>query len=89
MASRALDYASTLNMRARGRDEILLTNDIVDNKPAFALVEIGGVALSVGISYWLHRKNHHRLERWFSVIHIGVTTFGAGRNFMLKSRARP
>src|SRR5262245_11187149 len=27
-ASRALDYSSTLNMRRRGRQEILLTNDI-------------------------------------------------------------
>jgi hypothetical protein len=84
--ARSLDFASTLNMRARGRDEILLTNDIVDNEPAFAFVEIGGVALNVGLAYWLHRKNHHKLERWLSSIHIGVTTFGAARNYMLETR---
>ncbi len=84
--ARSLDFASTLNMRARGRDEILLTNDIVDNEPAFALVEIGGVALNVGLAYWLHRKNHHKLERWLSIVHISVTTFGAGRNYMLETR---
>jgi hypothetical protein len=30
-AARTLDYFSTLNMRRRGRQEILLTNDAVDN----------------------------------------------------------
>src|ERR1700686_5438791 len=32
-AGRALDYASSLNMRRRGVDEIFLTNGIVDNHP--------------------------------------------------------
>jgi len=41
-ALRALDYFSTLNMRRRSRDEILLTNNIVDNHPAFAVIEAGG-----------------------------------------------
>src|SRR6202043_1409614 len=35
-ASRTLDYFSTLNMRRRGRQEILLPNDVVDNHAAFA-----------------------------------------------------
>src|SRR5262245_27958823 len=35
-ASRGLDYSSTLNMRRRGRQEVLLTNDVVDNHAAFA-----------------------------------------------------
>jgi len=86
LASRMLDFASTKNMRARGRDEILLTNEIVDNTPAFVAIELGGAALSVGVSYWLHRKNHHKLERWVSIVHIGVTTFGAARNYMLETR---
>src|SRR5579863_3517749 len=34
-ASRSLDYFSTLNMRRRGRQEIFLTNDAVDNHAAF------------------------------------------------------
>lgn len=73
-------------MRARGRDEILLTNDVVDNIPAFVAIELGATAASVGVSYWLHRKGHHSLERWVSVVHISVTTFGAARNYMLETR---
>jgi hypothetical protein len=82
-ASRALDYASTRDFRARGLNEILLTNDIVDNKPLFIGIEIAGTALSIGASGWLHRHHHHSLERWLSVVHIGVTSFGAIRNYNL------
>lgn len=85
-AARGLDFASTLNMRARGRDEILLSNDVVDNKPAFVAIELGATAVSIGISYWLHRKGHHRMERWVSIVHISVGTFGAARNYMLETR---
>ncbi len=85
-ASRALDFHSTGNMRRRGRDEILLTNDVVDNKPAFAVIELAGAATSIGISYLFHRSGHHRLERWVSYLHIGVTTFGAARNYSLRTR---
>jgi hypothetical protein len=84
-AMRALDYHSTGNMRRRGRDEILLTNDIVDNKPAFAAIEAAGAATSVGVSYLFHRTNHHKLERWVSYLHIGVAGFGSVRNYCLKS----
>jgi hypothetical protein len=85
-ASRALDFHSTGNMRRRGRDEILLTNDVVDNKPAFVAIEAAGAFASVGISYLFHRSNHHKLERWVSYLHIGVTTFGGVRNYWLKTR---
>jgi len=87
--ARSLDFASTKNFRARGRDEILLTNEVVDNTPAFVAVQIGGVATSVGLSYLFHRTAHHKLERWVSILHIGVTSFGATRNFMLKSGHAP
>ncbi len=85
-AVRALDFASTLNMRARGRDEILLTNEIVDNKPAFVAIELGATAASIGVSYWLHRTGHHTLERWVSILHISIGGFGAARNYMLETR---
>ena len=85
-ASRALDFHSTGNMRRRGRKEILLTNDVVDNKPAFVAIEAAGALTSVGISYLFHRSNHHKLERWVSYLHIGVTSFGAVRNYSLHSR---
>lgn len=84
-ASRALDYSSTLNFRQRGRDEALLTNDIVDNHPAFAAIEVAGTAISIGASYLFHRYHHHRLERWTSAVHIGAATSGAVRNYCLKT----
>lgn len=88
-ASRALDFHSTGNMRRRGRNEILLTNAMVDNKPSFAAIELGGAAASIGISYLFHRAGHHKLERWVSYLHIGVSTFGAVRNYSLSSYRAP
>jgi hypothetical protein len=85
---RALDYTSTANFRARGRQEILLTNWVVDNKPLFAGIEAATVGASIGVSYIFHRTGHHRLERWVSFVHIGVTGFGVVRNYSLQS-ARP
>jgi len=87
-ASRALDYSSTLNMRRRGVNEILLTNDIVDNHAAFAVVEAAGTAVSMGASYLFHRSGHHKLERWTSIVHIGLTTSGAVRNYCLPTAHR-
>jgi hypothetical protein len=84
-AGRALDYASTLNLRRRGINEVFLTNSIVDNHPLFAGIEIGATAASVGVSYIFHRTGHHRLERWTSAIHAGVAAGGAIRNYALKT----
>jgi hypothetical protein len=84
-ASRTLDYFSTLNMRHRGRQEILLTNDVVDNHAAFAAIEAAGTATSIGVSYLFHRYGHHKLERWTSIIHMGLTSTGAVRNYCLKT----
>lgn len=88
-ASRALDYASTLNMRRRGVSEILLSNDVVDNHAAFAAIEAAGTGLSISASYLFHRYGHHRLERWTSVVHISFATGGAIRNYCLKSVPKP
>lgn len=84
-AARTLDYFSTLNMRRRGRQEIFLTNDVVDNHPAFATIEAAGTGVSIGASYLFHRYGHHKLERWTSFIHIGLATTGAVRNYCLKT----
>jgi hypothetical protein len=84
-AGRALDYASTLNLRRRGIDEIFLTNSIVDNHPLFAGIEAAATAASIGVSYLFHRTGHHRLERWTSAIHIGIAVGGAARNYALKT----
>lgn len=84
-AARALDYFSTLNMRRRGRQEILLSNEVVDNHPAFASIEAATTGASIGASYLFHRYGHHKLERWTSFVHIGLTTTGAVRNYCLKT----
>jgi hypothetical protein len=88
-ASRALDYSSTLNMRRRGLQEVFLTNEIVDNHPAFAAIEAGATAISIGTSYLFHRSHHHRLERWTSVVHASLATSGAIRNYSLKTAHPP
>jgi hypothetical protein len=84
-AARTLDYFSTLNMRRRGRQEILLSDWLVDHHALFAGVEAGGTVLSIGASYLLHRTGHHRLERAFSMVHIGLATAGAVRNYSLQT----
>jgi hypothetical protein len=83
---RGLDYASTRNFQARGRQEILLPQDVVNNSAAFAGIEAAGTATSVGISYLFHRTGHHKMERWLSIGHISVAGFGATRNYCLKTK---
>lgn len=84
-AARTLDYFSTLNMRRRGRQEIFLTNDVVDNHVGFAAIEAAATGVSIGGSYLFHRYGHHKLERWTSIVHIGLATTGAVRNYSLKT----
>ena len=84
-ASRTLDYFSTLNMRRRGDQEILVSNDLVDDHAAFAVVEAAGTGVSIGASYLFHRYGHHKLERWTSIVHFGLATTGAVRNYSLKT----
>ena len=83
---RGLDYASTRNFQARGREEILIPDDVVNNSAGFASLEAAGTVASVGLSYWMHRAGHHKIERWISIVHIGVTGFGVARNYSLKSK---
>jgi hypothetical protein len=82
---RTLDYTSTLNMLRRGREEILLPDDVVNNHAGFAALEVAGTATSIGISYLFHITGHHKLERWVSIGHISVAGFGAARNYALES----
>jgi hypothetical protein len=83
--ARTLDYFSTLNMRRRGRQEIFLTNDVVDNHAGFAAIEAASTGVSIGASYLFHRYGHHKLERWTSIVHIGLASGGAVRNYCLKT----
>ena|SRR2546423_1633192 len=84
-ASRALDYFSTLNMRRRGRQELLISNDAVDNHAAFAIIETAGTGISIGASYLFHRAGHHKLERWTSIVHLSLAIAGAASNYSLKT----
>jgi hypothetical protein len=84
--TRGMDYASTRNFQARGRQEILLPDAVVNNSAGFASLEAAATMTSVGISYILHRTGHHTLERWMSIGHISVTGFGDVRNYSLESR---
>ena len=86
--TRGMDYASTRNFQARGRQEILLPDDVVNNSAGFASLEAAATMTSVAISYLLHRAGHHKVERWISIGHIGVTAFGDVRNYALESRHR-
>ncbi len=78
---RMLDFTSTGYARARGANELFLTNKIVDNKPLFWGIQAAGTAASVGVSYWFHRTGHHQLERWVSIIHVSVSSFGVAHNY--------
>ena len=82
---RVLDYTSTRNMRDRGRQEILLSNWVVDNKPLFVGIEAAATGLSIGLSYVMHRTGHHKVERLISIGHISGAAFGDARNYALKS----
>lgn len=84
--TRTLDYTSTINMQERGREEILLPDDVVLNRAGFAAFEAAAAGTSIGISYLLHRTGHHKLERWLSIGHISVTGFGDVRNYSLHSQ---
>jgi len=84
-AARTFDYFSTLNLRRRGDREVLLTNEIVDNHAAFAAIEAAGTGVSIGAAYLFHHYGHHKLERWTSMVHFGLATSGAVRNYCLKT----
>jgi hypothetical protein len=86
--TRAMDYASTRNFQARGRQEILIPDDVANNSAGFASLEAAATMTSVGISYLFHRTGHHKLERWISIGHISVTGFGDVHNYSIESRHR-
>jgi hypothetical protein len=86
--SRGLDYTSTRHFLARGDNEVLIPDDVVNNSVGFAGLEAAGAATSVGISYIFHRTGHHKMERWMSIAHISVTGVGVMWNYSLKSKHR-
>ena len=70
--TRALDVVSTHDFRMEHRNERILSNELVDNEPAFVAFQAGMTAAHVGACYLLHRTGHHKLERAASYVSIGV-----------------
>ncbi len=83
---RTLDYTSTHNMLRRGREELLIPDDVVKNDAGFAALEAAASVTSIGISYIFHHYRHHTMERWVSIVHMSVTGFGAAHNYALKTK---
>jgi len=76
-----LDFASTRYFRNRNKDEWLLTNQLVDNRPAFVATEVAAGAAGIGLVYLFHRTGHHRLERWAAAGWIAVGLLSAAANY--------
>jgi len=88
-AARMLDYSSTRHFRDQGNEEWLLSNSVVDNRPLFVGIELAGTAASIGVSYFFHRTGHHTVERWISIVHVGVGVGGSVHNYLLKPPPPP
>lgn len=80
-ATQTLDYTSTRYFRARGKDEWLLTNGLVDNRSAFIATEVTAVASATALAWLFHRTGHHRLERLFEAGYITVGVTSAVANY--------
>ncbi len=87
-AVQGLDFTSTRDFRAHGKDEWLLTNRLVDRTPAFAATEVSAAAAAIAVSYLLHRTGHHRLERWVAASYVGVGVVSAVSNYRYATTGR-
>lgn len=78
----AADFALTHNALAHGgveRNPLAkpFTNLGTAGQAAFFA---GGTAVTLGISYWLHKRGHHRMERLVGFYAIGDSAFGVIHN---------
>ena len=60
-ATRALDVHSTCRFLRRGYREAVFPSQ---NCRTIAAGAFSAAGATVGVSYWFHRKGHHKLERW-------------------------
>ena len=82
-AARSFDCISTWHARSLGGSEVLLTNSLVDNKPAFAAFSAAMVGADVAAAALLHRFGHHRSERVLSYLHAGAVGATDIHNFQV------
>ncbi|MGH9467713.1 MAG: hypothetical protein ACRD1Y_10200 [Terriglobales bacterium] len=80
-AVQVLDYTSTRYFRERNKDEWLLTNQLVDNRPAFVTTEISAATAAIGLSYLLHRSGHHGWERVVAGAYVAFGILSAIGNY--------
>lgn len=80
-AARSFDCVSTWHARANGGTEALLTNSLVDNRPAFAAFSAAMVGADIGAAALLHATGHHRTERWLSYVHASAVSITDVHNF--------
>ena len=78
----AADFGLTHNALAHGGVE---RNPIAQpfmklGTPGQVIFFAGGTAATVGISYWLHRRGHHRLERLVGMYAIADSASGVIHN---------
>lgn len=80
-AVQTLDFTSTRYFRDRSKDEWLLTNKLVDNRPAFLATEISAASSAIALSYLFHRSGHHGWERAIAVAYIAFGAVSAWANY--------
>jgi hypothetical protein len=73
-ASSMLDFAVTYsNLQNGGRELNPITRLFTGSTPALAVNFVGETAGVVGVSYFFHRTNHHRLERLTPIVNAGAS----------------
>jgi hypothetical protein len=75
----AADFAVTRdNLRAGGRELNPVTRLFGSSTAGLAVNFAGETAVIVGLSYYFHRTQHHKLERLTSILNIGNSAFAVG-----------
>jgi hypothetical protein len=82
IASNVADFAVTYtNLQSGGRELNPVVRIFGRSAPGLALNFGGQVAGVMGVSYFLHKTGHHRLERMASVVNIGASMSAVGYGF--------
>jgi hypothetical protein len=78
-ASSAADFAVTYqNLHNGGRELNPITRLFAGSTAGLAANFAGETAGIIGLSYFLHKTGHHKLERIVSMSNIGVSSFAVG-----------